>query len=1179
MALLGLLAVALLIWFIGPLLAIADWEPLSSAFSRLFTIVVMMVLWGLNQLRKYLLARRKNDQLVESLAGAPEDTAQSAAAAEIAELKGRFEEALMILKKARLDHRQGHQFLYQLPWYIIIGPPGCGKTTALLNSGLHFPLAERFGKGEIQGVGGTRNCDWFFTDEAVLLDTAGRYATQDSHQSVDSAAWLGFLDLLKKYRRRRPINGVLIAVSIVDLMQHNDQERSGQALAIKQRIQELHQHLGIRFPVYVLFTKCDLLAGFTEFFSDLGQEERAQIWGMTLPLDDLESPRGVVESFAAEFDALEQRLNSRLVERLQQERDSRSRDLIYAFPQQFTALKGIADSFLIELFRPSRFEQRVLLRGVYFTSGTQEGTPIDRIVSTLAATFHLDRQLVPSFSGMGKSYFITRLLQNVIFQEAGLAGTNLRLEQQRAWLQWGAYAGTLLLTVLIAVAWFTSYLRNQRYINEVNSQLRTIEGRIQDLPRTQRDNDVISILPLLNAARNIPGGYQDRKEGTPLLMGFGLYQGDKLGTQAAIPAYQRLLAKVFLPRIMWRLEEQLRQGSDSAYLAQALKVYLMLNDPAHFDANTVRAWITLDWEHNLFRRITLEQRQALEAHLEALLEALPPLPFAQDEELIRRVRTRLLQISLAQRVYLLLQREQLGDKVPDFRISEAAGRDAPLVFIRKSGQPLSAGIPGLYTYAGYHKIFIEASRNWIKELVEENWILGNQAQIKTDPEEIERLSNEVRQLYLRDYSKRWEELLTDIDIRSLSNLRDSVALVNVLSGADSPVQKLLIAVDRETTLERPTEEKTSQEGKIAGEVVKQATSRVPGIDRLRQLFGQTTGPSSEGLVLTPPNTVDERFAPLHRLIQNKGLDAIRSLLTELYVYLDAIASAADQGGAALDAAKKQSGGVISKLKLEAPRQPAPVNRWLQTLAEDSLNLTVGGMRTHLNAVWAVEIQPACQQAINGRYPLIRDSPQEITLEDFGNFFGPGGFLDKYFQNYLQPFVDTSQNPWRWRSTGEAEAGVSAEALAQFQRADAIKKAFFQSGAKTPAVRFDLKPISMDAELSHFLLDLGGQQIIYRHGPARPKPMQWPSPEGASQVRIEFSPPSPNGLSGLTKDGPWAWFRLLDLADIKPTPEPERFFVTFTVDGRWARYELRASSAFNPFGRRQELEQFRCPPRL
>jgi type VI secretion system protein ImpL len=131
---------------------------------------------------------------------------------------------------------------------VIVGAPGSGKTTALVNSGLKFPLEEAGASQSIKGVGGTRNCDWWFTDEAVLLDTAGRYVTQDSEQKVDASAWLGFLELLKRFRPRQPLNGAIVTVSISDLLYQTDAQRERYARDVRSRVQELHERLGLRFP-------------------------------------------------------------------------------------------------------------------------------------------------------------------------------------------------------------------------------------------------------------------------------------------------------------------------------------------------------------------------------------------------------------------------------------------------------------------------------------------------------------------------------------------------------------------------------------------------------------------------------------------------------------------------------------------------------------------------------------------------------------------------------------------------------------------------------------------------------------------------------------------------------------------------------------------------------------------
>ena len=239
---------------------------------------------------------------------APKEKEQPSA--EAAKLRERFEEAVATLTKER---RAGHS-LYDLPWYVFIGAPGSGKTTALINSGLKFPLEQRVGKGAVRGVGGTRNCDWWFTDEAVFLDTAGRYTTQDSDATSDSEGWKEFLALLTKYRKRRPVNGIVLTVSAQDLMTLGESGREANVEAARRRLVELSNELRIQLPVYVMVTKCDMVAGFTEYFDDLTQEGRAQVWGVTFPYEqtlDGSAPRAFPDGVRRADGAAERRACSR----------------------------------------------------------------------------------------------------------------------------------------------------------------------------------------------------------------------------------------------------------------------------------------------------------------------------------------------------------------------------------------------------------------------------------------------------------------------------------------------------------------------------------------------------------------------------------------------------------------------------------------------------------------------------------------------------------------------------------------------------------------------------------------------------------------------------------------------------------------------------------------------------
>src|SRR5690606_16470405 len=189
---------------------------------------------------------------------------------------------------------------------------------------------------------------------------------------VDRAAWGGFLALLKKYRPRRPVNGVIVAISVADLLLQDRAARDAQARAVRARIHELQERLGLAFPVYVVVTKSDLLAGFSEFFEPFGREERAQVWGMTFTLADSRAPARALAAFPPQFRALESQLQARVLERMQQERELGRRALVLGFPCQFAALEETLSHFLQAVFSANRFEQPALLRGVYFTSGTQE---------------------------------------------------------------------------------------------------------------------------------------------------------------------------------------------------------------------------------------------------------------------------------------------------------------------------------------------------------------------------------------------------------------------------------------------------------------------------------------------------------------------------------------------------------------------------------------------------------------------------------------------------------------------------------------------------------------------------------------------------------------------------------------------------------------------------------------
>jgi len=332
-ALVGVLALGALIWFAGPLVAVADVRPFEPGWTRALLIAAVALVVAAVLYLDWRRRRQAGEAIAAAMASPDEAESDGPA------LKEAIEDAIATLRRAR---GKGGDPLYELPWYVMIGPPGAGKTTALVNSGLKFPLAA--GAKPISGVGGTRYCDWWFTEDAILLDTAGRYTTQDSDPNADRRSWLALLDLLKTHRPRQPVNGVIVAISIEDLLTSPAEEIEAHANALRKRLAELHERLGVEFPVYALFTKADLVAGFMEFFGDLTEAERQRVWGHTFQTD--ERTRNMMSEVPAEFDALVERLNEQVTDRLHGEPNPAGRVALFGFPSQVASLKRPILDFL-----------------------------------------------------------------------------------------------------------------------------------------------------------------------------------------------------------------------------------------------------------------------------------------------------------------------------------------------------------------------------------------------------------------------------------------------------------------------------------------------------------------------------------------------------------------------------------------------------------------------------------------------------------------------------------------------------------------------------------------------------------------------------------------------------------------------------------------------------------------
>ncbi|MCD9007354.1 type VI secretion system membrane subunit TssM [Luteimonas sp. XNQY3] len=1160
LSLVGVLVLCALVWIGGPWIAIAGRQPLASPSSRLVAMLALLLAWALALAVVVLRQRARTRAMGEAIAGstAGADDRDAANAAERAQLESRFREAVRLLRR-----RGGRRSLYALPWYVVIGPPGSGKSTLVRNSGLEFPLAGRFGKEALRGVGGTRNCDWWFTGEAVFLDTAGRYTTQDSDAEADAGGWTGFLRLLRRFRRERPVDGVLVTMSMSDLLLLDERERDAHAQAVRRRLDELHEQLRVRVPVYLVFTKCDLVAGFGEFFDDLDPAQRAQVWGTTFPAGrtlDGSAARG----FGQAFNGLLERLDARLVERLHNERDRTRRAAILSFPQQFAAFGDIARDFTEAVFAGSAYGAAPLLRGVYLTSGTQEGTPIDRMMGAVARTFGVDATRVHAPGLQRRTFFVERLLRDVVFAESGFAAGLAGGARRRTGLA-VAMAATVVCTLGLLAAMTVSHARNARYLADVRAAL-DARPAVADLAGAATPPQYFALaLQRLETLRPVLAAAGAHDGDVPWSMRAGLYQGGAVGGQLR-DAYLRELNAALLPG----LGAQFRRGlADNAGDLQALyyylKGYLMLGQPRRADAAELSSLAAIEWRR-LFPRDPVLQA-ALSSHFDALLAQsgeLRALPL--DEARVAQARTTLRAADLSALVYSSLRLGLEARSDDDARLDRALGLRGE-VFRRRSGAPLSAPWPALYT----QPVFAEQMDGGIEAEVErflgDDWVLGVDA---ADALSRARTVRQVAALYEQDYLRAWDALLADLELAPATDLQQASLLAAQVAAPGSPLRLLLELVRTHTTDmgRMPAAEGAAGALAAAGEAAAaaagQAVDATAARNRaLQAVLGDRDGDDDAPV---PGQAIEAHFAALNQLTEgaagNTPLDRALLAVDELgkaLLTLPAGSAGASQPPPQLLLARQ----IVSQL-------PPPLDGWLSTLTGDSAGLLADGQRAALAGQAREAIGRDCGDFVRDRYPFDLAAEAEIPLQDFGELFGQDGRFDRLFRESLASRIDTGAATWRWRDDPGFAAGPPG-LPARMQAADRIRRAYFRGGV-LPEVRFTLRQATLGGPVARVEIDVDGQRFVSSPGEDGAMPMTWPGPT-PGQASVTVYDVIGTRLARISRQGEWALFRLLQAESLTRTSETE-FTARWSLGGGTVELPLRAASLRNPF-LNDTVQAFRC----
>ncbi|MQQ10639.1 type VI secretion system membrane subunit TssM [Epibacterium sp. SM1979] len=1176
----GIVSICLAVWF-GFL-----WTGVSWLISPWLRGGVIFAILGVVALAAFLKYRKR-----KAAAQALEEALIETPVGDGAVLADRMREALGKLKK-----NGGTTYLYDLPWYIIIGPPGAGKTTALVHSGLEFPGTD---KAAVAGFGGTKNCDFWFTEEAVMIDTAGRYTTQDSDERADRMSWQAFLEQLKTARPNQPVNGVILAFSCDDLLTASDDALDTHAVTIRKRLEEIHEKLRIDVPVYVMFTKADMVAGFREFFGPFGEDRRRSVWGVTFQTKNRKEE--TYKAVPAEFDALVSRLSNEVTDRLNEEPDGVARISIFGFPGQMALLQRNVSDFMRRVFQRPQ-EIHAILRGFYFTSGTQEGTPIDQVLGAIGGK-GFDTGFM---SGKGRSFFLHDLLQKVIFAERDWVGYDLKAMRRRALMRMLGTTTIVGLTTTSMGLFGYSYWKNASLIKEADQMSLAYSQEVQADPVLRQtildDPSPLPVMEALALLRDMPGGWGDPRE-QGIIEHMGLSRRGSI-RRASLEVYSDGLERHLRPRMMLQLENELqdyigKQETEKTY--RALKAYILLakQQPGKPDEAAIQAYFADAWLP-YFSEVGLEDEYSeINDHLAAMLELDDRVEprLKPNNSIVEAAQLVLATLPLAQQAYSSIQSDAAA--MAPYSLSDALdGVRADLVFRTTDGRGLNTlTLPGLYTFSGYWGSFRTAMETAAQRLEEEAWVLGKAGEKVDYSGQMAGLNRDIHALYQADFNRHWQEMLDRIELTPMSQGAPEFPALSV-AGVDfaSPILKLAEAVDRETRLSRFLDTIENMEvspqdlasGNVAGQLGDAGFSEVErrsgafqriALNLLKdkaKFQGRAAGVGSTGsLQRRQLEDVERNFEKWHKFVDTAG-GARGRPVDVLLAGLRALAanrqSAARTPNALLDSRGLQD--ALNDLTQNLPFYPQPVIGFVNQIESEFLTISANTTLEQIQRALNEEITAYCRQNIETAYPFASGG-RHISTAVFGDFFGYGGRMEKFYQEYLRDYTQRDGlGGLVARSDRPLGARLSQSTLSQFARAERIRQAFFPADSNRPSVSFTIRQTTSSEEVDSTLLAFGERRVkILPNSTA--VSVTWP--EETADIVLTLLPQK-NRVSNSLRFGGGRWAITEFIEKGRGRANGTQVDITHSVGGRSGRYRLEFDSITVPF-LMKELRAFQCPQSL
>lgn len=773
---------------------------LDETTETILTVLILLTL-PVALLVSFFARRRARMAAVEpAIATQPATTEPEKPRGAYTELNATADEAVQWLRDNLRNAKDGDA-IYSLPWFLVGGPHLSGKSSLLVSANLDFQTLPSQLRADESVVRPTRNCDWRISNSAVWIDTAGRYQSE----GPDRDEWLALIETLKRVRKQRPLDGLILVVSLARLLTAGDQECETQARILRDRLDDLIIRTGSAFPIYLVFTHADAIEGFDEFFRSINPAQRGQVWGATFDLDRHQNAHA---QFAGECKAMHDFLMRRRLYSLSGGTKPIEHLRIFGFPEKFRLACRKLNNFVELICRSNPHLQRESprLRGFYFVSNFVASRPDTRLDARSAATTEM--------RATGSGAFVHDLFNRVIAADRSVAAALQSFRQKpRPWREaLAAAAGLALLALSISVV--ISYFGNKSLIEEAAKRGKAME----ELARANSAKDASSRTPAdvaeefrrLEALRQQLVELDEYDQSRPLALSFGLYSGNSIKPYLRTIYFEQVYQRFLKPTVAALGQELIsfdpssasEQPSENEAVSDRdkalgehydrLKAYLMMSNlkPPTVKIDSALLSQQLTDRVTSSTQLTDEQLSQAKDHLNyfaahAAAEDAPHFRFSETNAEVEKSRN-----NLANSYQLVVYKGAIS-RLQNF---DSVTYEKIVKDERKDWLAGAYTVPGSYTIEAY-RAYLDNLDQITDAAKGEEWVLGNKA-VKVSGG-INK--DELKARYQNDYIKQWRNFLHGLQAQGMNRDNESKVLEE-MSDTGSPMEKVLREAARQTNV-------------------------------------------------------------------------------------------------------------------------------------------------------------------------------------------------------------------------------------------------------------------------------------------------------------------------------------------------------------------------------------------